>query len=125
MYKTVVIDGDGSLGIEKAIGSYTIEDATGEVSITTDGGGTVSIVGEAEGELEYICDGEMGIVTEVSSSDIPYYTGQYTVIPTMENQTLETRNKVLTDDVTVKKIPMYETTNLAGGTTVYIAMGEE
>ena len=67
----------------------------------------------------------MGIVTEVISSDIPYYTGQYTVIPTMENQTLETRNKVLTDDVTVKKIPMYETTNLAGGTTVYIAMGEE
>ena len=124
MYRTVVIDGDESLGIVEAVGSYTIEDATGEVSITTDGGGAVSINDDADGSLEVIADGEMGIITEVVGGDLPYYTGDYVVTPTMEQQSLNTKDKILTNNVTVKKIPMYETTNLSGGTTVYIAMGE-
>ena len=125
MYKTVVIDGEDRLGIEEAVGSYTIEDATGEVSITTDGGGDVSITDDADGDLEVISDGELGIITEVIGGDLPYYTGAYVVTPTMEQQSLDTKDKILTNNVTIKKIPMYETTNLSGGTTVYIAMGDE
>ena len=52
----------------------------------------------------------------------PLYTGDYVVTPMAhEQQTLQTANKLLTDDVTVKKVPYYETSNDAGGTTIYIA----
>lgn len=60
----------------------------------------------------------------ISSGDFPVYSGPYEVTPTMEKQVLETQQRTLLDDVTVKKIPIYETSNLSGGTTVYIAMGE-
>lgn len=124
MYRTVVLDGEESLSIEKAVGSYVVDDAIGEVSITTDGGGEVFISGSADGNAEVVCDGEVGIVTEVIGGDYPVYSGDNIVTPTMEQQTLNTKNKILLDDVTIKKIPLYETTNLSGGTTVYIAMGE-
>lgn len=53
------------------------------------------------------------------------YTGEYTVTPkAFDNQTLETANKTLIDDVTVKKIPYQETTNLSGGMTIIIAQEE-
>lgn len=50
------------------------------------------------------------------------YDGPYVVTPkAFDNQTLNTKNKVLSDDVQVLKVPKYETTNLSGGYTVYIA----
>lgn len=49
------------------------------------------------------------------------YDGEYVVIPKAnEAQTLLTRNKVLSDNVTVTKVPYYETSNIYGD-TVYIA----
>lgn len=59
--------------------------------------------------------------------DIPYadhheeYTGEYTVIPILDDeQVLETNNKVMTDNVTVKPIPVVQTTNPYGGYTIVI-----
>lgn len=49
------------------------------------------------------------------------YTGSYEVTPSRTAQTLETANKVLTDDVTVFAIPFSEVSNPVGGTTFYIA----
>ena len=48
------------------------------------------------------------------------YTGEYVVTPKVDQQTMPTRNKQMLDDVTVRSIPYYETSN-ASGTTVYIA----
>ena len=49
------------------------------------------------------------------------YEGEYTVIPLAgEAVVLPTTNKLLYDDVTVTKVPYYETSNTSG-TTVYIA----
>ena len=51
----------------------------------------------------------------------PPYMGEYTVIPKANEPTvLETKGKRMTDDVTVTKIPYYETANPLGD-TVYIA----
>lgn len=125
MYKTVVLDGEESLSAERAVGSYIVDCAAAEVSITTDGGGEVFISGSAGASVEVVCDGEVGTVTEVIGGEFPRYEGNYVVTPTMSQQKLETKNRVLSDDITVKKIPLYETTNLSGGTTVYIAMGDE
>ena len=49
------------------------------------------------------------------------YEGEYTVIPKANEPTvLETAGKTLNKDVTVTKIPYYETSNPTGD-TVYIA----
>lgn len=54
-------------------------------------------------------------------ADYPVYDGDYTVTPKADEATvLETQGKVMADDVTVIRIPYYETTNETG-TTVYIA----
>lgn len=50
------------------------------------------------------------------------YVGDYEVTPKAYlDQTLETQGKLMTDDVTVFRVPYYETTNLFDGKTVYIA----
>lgn len=50
----------------------------------------------------------------------PSYDGPYEVTPRFHEQTLKTKNKLMTDDVTVEVIPAHEVTNPAGGLTVTI-----
>lgn len=49
------------------------------------------------------------------------YDGLYEVTPRVEGQTLPTRDKHMTDDVTIQAIPIHYVSNSAGGNTVYIA----
>lgn len=64
-----------------------------------------------------------GAVTIPVARDISYetYEGDYVVTPDPWDETvLETNNKLMTGNVTVEVIPYYETSNLSGGSTVYI-----
>lgn len=54
-------------------------------------------------------------------ADYDYYDGEYTVIPRVYVQTLETDRKVMRDNVTVTEIPYVESDNVEGGRTVTIA----
>lgn len=56
------------------------------------------------------------------SGRLPYYTGEYVVDPRKVEQTLETRNKSMREDVTINEIYYSETSNLGGGLTAYIGM---
>lgn len=49
------------------------------------------------------------------------YDGEYEVVPSRQNQVLETENKLLKENITVIEIPYAEVSNLGGGTTFYIA----
>lgn len=74
-------------------------------------------------ELILIMDGakELELVlTEGTGSYVPPYEGEYEVTPRLEEQTLETNGKRMTDDVTVHTIPVVYTTNPFGGKTVLI-----
>ena len=54
--------------------------------------------------------------------DVPQYEGPYTIDSLSKNDVvLETKNKMCSDDITVKKIKTSETINPAGGYTLYIA----
>lgn len=65
-----------------------------------------------------------GVIAQ-SGGSFPKYEGDYEVTPSMKNNiTLETAKKLMTDNVTVKKIPRFDVSNEAGGTTVYIATKE-
>lgn len=48
------------------------------------------------------------------------YNGSYDVTPKIYEQKLATKNKTMHDNVTVKSIPYYETSNLSNGRTVII-----
>ena len=63
--------------------------------------------------------GEQIVIENITN--YPYYEGDYEVTPSIESKTLPTKKRVMIDDLTIKEIPVYETSNLAGGTTVYIA----
>lgn len=63
-----------------------------------------------------------GDIAIAHSQEIAPYTGSYEVVPHVYEQTLPTKSKYMTDDMLIKAIPYYETSNLSGK-TVYI--GEE
>lgn len=63
--------------------------------------------------------GQIQAVTEYVGGEP--YQGEYTATPSVEGQTIPTKNKVMLDDLTVRAIPVYEVSNESGGNTVYIA----
>ena len=48
------------------------------------------------------------------------YDGTYEVTPTFSKQTLNTHNKLMTDDLTVRPIEVSRTSNPQGGKTIFI-----
>lgn len=84
--------------------------------------GDVSLTVMIDGDIEntQTLDGEIGDLSVVKQYEFDTYDGEYEVIPSVNEQTLDTSNKFLFNDVTVKEIPFYETSNTYG-TTVYIA----
>ena len=48
------------------------------------------------------------------------YDGTYEVTPTFSRQTLNTCNKLMTDDLTVRPIEVIRTSNPQGGKTIFI-----
>lgn len=69
-----------------------------------------------------IIEVDMTIGAEYAISSADEYEGEYTVTPKAhEEQTLETKDKLMAENVTVVKIPYYETSNVFDGLTVFIA----
>lgn len=68
--------------------------------------------------LEKKFEADFGSATVVESAE--QYTGSYEVTPKTEETILQTQNKLMTDNLTVKEIPFYRVSNPAGGETVYI-----
>ena len=56
------------------------------------------------------------------SGRLPYYTGATVVDPRKVEQTLETANKSMREDVTINAIYYSETGNVGGGYTAYIGL---
>lgn len=77
--------------------------------------------------IEATLDGPNNIEATVTIPRVivdPYeeYEGPYNVVPRFREQTLETKNKTMIDDVTVETIPVYRTINPSGGNTVSIGI---
>ena len=52
--------------------------------------------------------------------DVEPYMGEYKITPKVDAQTIPTAQKYMTDNVHVKAIPYFETSNNMDGYTVYI-----
>lgn len=59
-----------------------------------------------------------GEIVPVRTDEV--YTGEYNVIPRVYQQTLNTKNKVMIDDVSIEIIPLAKVINLSNGYTVTI-----
>lgn len=81
--------------------------------------GQLSNVGYISGSLSS-ANTLIGALTIPTYVDVDTYDGSYEVEPKFEGQTLETKNKTLTDDISVKAIEVQSVSNLSGGRTVYI-----
>lgn len=67
-------------------------------------------------------EAELGAFS-VTITDGEKYTGLYTVTPaTYNEQILGTKNKTMSDNVTVERIPVYEVANNSGGNTLTIGI---
>ena len=78
-------------------------------------GGKVVIGGE-EGKV---------VIGAGTSATIPIYSGEYEVIPKVEEETiLQTKGYAMADNVKVKEIPSYEVKNSAGGYTFIVGFPE-
>lgn len=85
--------------------------------------GQVSLSNSIEGEvsLNNMMDGQSGVFYLASAQTHETYDDGYEVIPSAsEDIILNTNNKIMKKDVTVSKIPYYQTSN-TDGITVYIA----
>lgn len=73
-------------------------------------------------ELSQVFDFELETAIVIGQNTYDIYDGETVVTPKAHSETvLETAEKVVMDDITVLQIPYYETSNLSGGYTVYIA----
>ena len=77
--------------------------------------GSISFLGDLHGSI----NGRYHISGVVRRGSYSTYDGDYEVTPKKAEQKLETNDKFMVDDVKVKGIPYYETSNISG-TTVYI-----
>lgn len=66
-----------------------------------------------------------GIKEEIVGGDIlPWYEGDYEMTPKIEAQVLETENKSMRHDLTIKAISFSSVSNPSGGETINIAYEE-
>ena len=77
-----------------------------------------NIICDGDASIDILEDGECAVYYEASSRD--GYEGPYSVTPQFEDQVLETKDKLMLDDVTVDAIAVSSVSNPAGGRTVYI-----
>ena len=87
------------------------------VDLSVESKRSVSIAASAVQEDEIGVD----VFIDHSTPSIPPYAGPYEVIPTLDGETLQTKNKYMAKDLTVQPIPYFEVSNASGGETVYIA----
>lgn len=84
--------------------------------------GTLTSVGRLQGTLVGDHHKISGSLTIPNTPGLEVYSGAYEVTPkAWEEQVLATDGKLMTDDVTVFRVPYYETINLFDGKTAYIA----
>lgn len=81
--------------------------------------GSISGLGTLTGSLS----SKREILAGKLSMDVSYptYDGTYVIVPKRYEQSLDTSDKLLTDDVTVQEVPYQEAMNESGGYTFNIA----
>lgn len=73
-----------------------------------------------ENRPEQSIEVKQNIIIETVYEDAILYEGEYEVTPKVTEQSLPTKERLLMEDVTIKKIPFAAALNTSGGRTVTI-----
>lgn len=92
--------------------------------VTSVNGVTPDENGNAEVHGSFSEEDKKQIVDAVIDA-LPVYGGDYAVTPTATGQTLNTKKKIMSDDLRIKAIPVFNVSNNSGGSTFYIATMDE
>lgn len=79
-----------------------------------------AIRNKSGGTKELIFPTEFIEEIETLSQDYSMWNGNYIVTPSIFAQSLDTKGKVMRDNVTINEIPYSEVSNTSGGNTVHI-----
>lgn len=81
----------------------------------------INVMIDNDDNITIVLDEDIGItgVIDTGINLHPDYRGPYRVIPSTQEQILDTNDKIMKDDVTVEEIPYFETAN-EYGYTIYI-----
>lgn len=82
--------------------------------------GTVNAGKVVSGKLSAAPKVTGSISGKIGDHQYPVYDGPYTATPKFESQELETKDKMMKENVEVEPIFVSKVSNPAGGTTVYI-----
>lgn len=66
------------------------------------------------------CIDKVNSIISSEEGKLPDYSGEYIITPSVEEQTMQTKNRTMTNDVTILAIPYAEVSNSTGGKTVTI-----
>ena len=83
---------------------------TGENKITGEIRAGLSVVGTLNPSNQLIA------ILETASISYPNYDGEYIITPRVDEQILETKNKITRENIEIKEIPYSETSNEYGYT---------
>lgn len=72
----------------------------------------------AEVNKKAVTIGLLKTIFDLDTSKPEHYQGAYNVTPAIEPITLETKDKVMTDNVIIHEIPYFETSNDTGTTVI-------
>ena len=64
--------------------------------------------------------GLTGKLASASTVHTEVYDGPYEATPMTVSQTLNTKEKYMNDNVSIRSIPYFDVSNMSGGSTVYI-----
>ena len=78
---------------------------------------TIELTGNVIISRQVVLSGDVRISSSIGGI-YPIYQGSYDVIPQTYDQTLETKNKLMADNVIVEEIPYAEVSNDFGKTAV-------
>ena len=90
-------------------------DATLETDVISEEEEKIEIEVEQDEDISVDIDGVF-----IAAGEYQHYNGEYQAMPKFENQTLETKDKVMDFDVQIKPIPVEKVANTSGGNTVII-----
>lgn len=85
--------------------------------------GELDLLNIIDGQMDLASriDGELGNLLLIDRDPAEHYEGPYIVTPlVLDPITLETKDKMMDDDVTILKVPYLETANPSGGNTIFI-----
>lgn len=121
LYTVSSVPANGKIGVKDAFDEHEMKIPFSSALSKASVGDAVWCVWMGSNQATMVALWAGDIVSSTSSGgDYEHYEGDYTVTPRVFQQSMETENMVMDDDVLVLPIPLTQVSNIKGGKTATI-----